>query len=601
MTPLRVAVCFAGSITISSGCGRSTVLAEPPALATEVAAKPPVRAKPTLRRVVATTYFRSETATLLRLWSDGVLEVGTQQEPEKWETMQGIDDGVGIASNRRQACVLHKTGRATCWYGRDWRTRLWSPEVIVGGRQIVARKDDVCVLVADGVTCTEAPEDKVSPTARLRERRDRQRAREAKRHGTAPPVSPSPVSPPNEDPGPPSPSYTTTPVSDIVRIAPNGWGPHGLIARDGRLLIGLDALEPVAGLAPIVDVVMLGRRNYCATDRAGRVWCDTSPRPFKPKLVDGVTDVAQLEAFLDPEYRGNVGFTACARSHSGTIRCWGSNALGRLGAGPWGESVQSERGRLVDVPAATSLSMDDGWVCVDTASEGRWCWGDGRRSPSWSMPEGVVVIEGEPVDEIAAGTGALCIRRGRQVQCSTVPSVGRLVTVPGLPPAASFVDNEYDVCVRPVSGNGVCWDDSGLRRGEAPPRTPPGPDLQRGLPWGGSELASVVVGTGTEGEGEYACARSRRGEVRCAHPVRSNNPLSKPGRERWPRIDLPEPAEQQVVIGEGGCARLRSGRVACWGEAVTLVTGHATAVPRPVEMGAPWPALPPPTPFGPTR
>ena len=586
-------VCIAASI--ATACGKvPTVEPEPtpPGAAPERATTSEATPEPSPRHVVTTTYFRSKTADLLRLWSDGSLEVGTR-EPEHWEPMQAIDDGIGVASNRRQACVLHKRGNATCWSGKDWRTRSWSPEFIVGGRQIVARKSDICVLLRDAVTCMESPIDKDSRHASLQQRRYRYLVREAKRRGTSPPARP-PVQ------EPPLPTYTTRALPDVVRMVANGWGPHGLITRDGKFLLGLDDLTEIDKLPPVSDVVMLDRWDFCAIDREGRVWCAAerhiSP---EPRLVDGISNAAQLEAFVDPE-AGTSAFTACARSDDGTIACWGSNRLGTIGSGPWGGYVKSEDALRVDVPAATTLSMVEGWVCVDTASEGRWCWGDGRASPSWSSPVGVTIIDASPVDEIAAGPSSLCVRRQSEVQCSTLPPVAGLVTVHGLPPAVSFVDNEYDLCVRALSGERVCWSEEGGRTKPALPRTPASPDRWDGLPWDPTDVAALVVGTGSEGMGEHACARSKTGEVRCRLGGfgSGSTPFAGPASDDWPSVELPEPAEQVVVIGNGACARLESGRVACWGGAAALATGHPTAVPRPVQIGSPWPALPPPTGFG---
>lgn len=155
-------------------------------------------------------------------------------------------------------------------------------------------------------------------------------------------------------------------------------------------------------LGPLAGVDLDGLTGGCAWDTRGTVRCDDFARPI------AVDDVHDLDA-------GPVH--ACARRADGTVRCWGDNARGQLGA----ESAAT--GAVVDpgLRCVTDLAVGHDHSCAALSDGSVWCWGDntlgqrGDDSPAWRGAPGQVrgvmgarrVFAGPAVSCAALGDGGL--------------------------------------------------------------------------------------------------------------------------------------------------------------------------------------------------
>jgi alpha-tubulin suppressor-like RCC1 family protein len=68
---------------------------------------------------------------------------------------------------------------------------------------------------------------------------------------------------------------------------------------------------------------------------------------------------------------------SCARSTSGTVRCWGSNADGALGTGMPGDSLVPVA--VFGLEDATAVSAGWAFGCALRRGETPVCWGDDHR------------------------------------------------------------------------------------------------------------------------------------------------------------------------------------------------------------------------------
>ena len=74
---------------------------------------------------------------------------------------------------------------------------------------------------------------------------------------------------------------------------------------------------------------------------------------------------------------------SCARKDDGSVRCWGSNALGSLGDGKGGPSAPDSPAPVVvaGILDASSkladLALEDATACLRATDGNVFCWGDG--------------------------------------------------------------------------------------------------------------------------------------------------------------------------------------------------------------------------------
>ncbi len=161
----------------------------------------------------------------------------------------------------------------------------------------------------------------------------------------------------------------------------NGWGELG----DGTLQ-QRDAPVAVTGLSGVVDIAT-GWDQTCAVEADGSVWCwgrddtgqtgdgnwikDPNPHdhPDSMRLTPTSVDVPAARAVTIAFDHG------CALLVGGTVRCWGDNSDGQIGAG-----TTSAQPRLpTPVHGLTNvvqISAGRGHTCAVRDDGSAWCWGD---------------------------------------------------------------------------------------------------------------------------------------------------------------------------------------------------------------------------------
>lgn len=246
-----------------------------------------------------------------------------------------------------------------------------------------------------------------------------------------------------------------------------------------------------------------------------------------------VTDLGYVKALSAGD-----GHT-CAILGDGTMRCWGANDRGQLGDGSFEDRLQPVE--VSGAAYAKDVSCGAAHTCAVAADGLVACWGRGDSGQLghgdfddqnvWTTIEAI-----ELVTNVAAGGAHSCARVGDgTVACWGANDAGQL----GTPPAALVNPLPFQV--------------SGL------------------------DLVSDIRAGGTS-----TCVRLGDGTLRCFGN-------GEPGAKPVAQVAL---ADSFEVSNEGGCARVASGEVSCWGQppgASDEVGGQsaATAVGGMTDFAAP--------------
>lgn len=373
--------------------------------------------------------------------------------------------------------------------------------------------------------------------------------------------------------------------------------------------LGFDAASQadagvVCTTVPCVVGLTAGGRHTCARLSDGTVRCwgnDTTgqlgvgllddggfegtPLPT-PQPVTGLGGAAQISA-SGPASEQHM---TCARLEDAAVDCWGDNRSGHLGQGeaapqdtlphptPLRVSVEASR---VDVGPTTA--------CAVTPSGGMWCWGLnsagqlGRTlatgETSSPVPAPVQLPSGTTVTAGATGSQHTCaLTTGGEVLCWGAGGNGRLgrdapsvdpvpAPVPGLTGVTSVATaRDYTCAVR--AGKIVCW---GSLPADAGATTAP---VEVPMPGGATALQ---VSTSAH----HACAVLDGGSVACWGQNLWGECGMRMLDDGTPDLSVAQPAlvegaEGVVEVQVGGasnpvnapghsCARLRDGRMVCWG------------------------------------
>lgn len=316
----------------------------------------------------------------------------------------------------------------------------------------------------------------------------------------------------------------------------NGSGQLG----DGRLDHGTQCA---------LDFTMRGPPAIAVAD------CSAAPVP-----VTGLTGLAQI---------GAGPALSCARDGR-RLWCWGAGGL----VGDGGTTVRAAPFTVLDVGAGTTLlDLDVGTdhACAVRGDGRALCWGEnsaGQIGDGTSTARRAPVL-GQATDlvDVAAGMRFTCgVHADGTISCWGANQDGQLgdrstatratpARVAGLDRATALAGTSRDACARTSTGSVVCW---GLRR--------PAPATIAGL----TSVAELA------GRNTQMCARTHDGAVSCWDPA--------VGTRATVALD---PA-RAIAVGTGhACAALRSGAVRCWGASNDAgQLGDGTTSPRtaPVEV-----------------
>lgn len=322
-----------------------------------------------------------------------------------------------------------------------------------------------------------------------------------------------------------------------------------------------------------------GRRTCLRRGGALRCWGAARYGSLGPAVTMSSTPVPTalpgLGGAVEVAFGENHG---CARMAGGTVRCWGSNAVGQLGnnkatgtspapvtvsglsgvtaiaaggdhtcviiAGGvkcWGDEFGAKP-RAIAVAGATAIAVAGSHACALVRGGAVECWGAnnehqlGAGRGHAQEPRPVPGLTG--VDEIAASGDYSCARRGGQVSCWGENDSAQLgdpsrkdrakpVRVSGLDDAVALALGESHACALRETGQVVCWGGASI----GPFGSPQGcPKASRAEEVGPGRIAEI--------------------KVFCAAP------MPVPGLSKV----------TQLVHGmEHACALTRSGAVECWG------------------------------------
>lgn len=359
------------------------------------------------------------------------------------------------------------------------------------------------------------------------------------------------------------------------------WGGNS----DGQLAQGSaprDRAEPstVSGLSDAVQIVAK-EHGVCAVRATGAVacwgdplWWDGEGGPSgdpvsSPREVQGIVDARQVVIAMN---------LACVRRRSGSVGCWGSN---RAVLGASASEVSSSLVAVPSVTDATGLAAGESHVCALRRDGTVWCWGDenievrarpnNRRGEAEEIgigPAPTVLPGVTRAAWLAAGGYQTCVREDASpgVLCGgRWVSFGRLALAPAQSPSAIAAIANTDVvalgsecsCVSTPDRRVRCW--CARREGAIGARSET-PQFVAGL--------RAVVGLAVAED--HACAVDEAGDVLCWGDNGRGQlgwPTPRGARSRVASrvAQLAGPAAEVAVGREFSCARLRDGRVQCWG------------------------------------
>jgi alpha-tubulin suppressor-like RCC1 family protein len=258
----------------------------------------------------------------------------------------------------------------------------------------------------------------------------------------------------------------------------------------------------------------------------------------------------------------------CARRRSDQIACWGDNSWGQLGIAT-APASSSVRVPVVGVEDAEQvIARGDDSTCLVLADGTLACWGNfnayavvhEESGHGRAAPERRIVV----ATQVARATAACVLLRGGEVRCWDGTGRLRVLTrgVRQLAGSAAYT------CALRGGGTVSCW-----YSGETIPRP------VRGL----KGARALAVGL------SHACALLERGQVACwgkNHHGQLGLGSSGPRVDRPRRVPGLRDVAEIVAASEHTCARLRSGRVRCWGNCLDgqCSDGSRRIIRGPVEI-----------------
>ena len=528
---------------------------------------------------------------------DGELGDGTAQDRRVFTPVVGLADAVELVCGYHHSCVRHKSGEVSCW-GRSYHGELGSgttdpthvPVKVTGlaeVEQLGAGDGFACARVkggkvwcwgtaADGRLGTGETEGVQAAPAAVKELSDAKQLGVGRAHACAVKGSGELVcwgenargqlGRGDEVTGSSSTPVVVAGLAGVTLVAGGGnhtcalteaglrcWGSidYGQVgngAKESGKMAGTP--QEVKGELGEVRQLALGTTRSCVVLGSGEVKCwgynnyaanllqvgSEEEAVLEPAVVQGVAGVTQLATSYDH---------ACVLATGGKLSCWGSQSYGKLGIGPmnWDQGPKTASENVAELTGEASVKAEfppDPEAALEFAPH--LAVGD-KHVCSVTVDGKVVCFGSNSEGELGIG--------------STQPrSSGAALPVAGLTDATQVSANLGRTCARRANGEVACW--GKLLGGSS----------SLPLPVAGlTEAAEVAVG-GTA-DTFFACARKADGTVWCW----GGNHAGQCGTGERSNEDVPSPVQVQGLEGavqlaagySTACARLGSGKVACWG------------------------------------
>ncbi len=326
--------------------------------------------------------------------------------------------------------------------------------------------------------------------------------------------------------------------------------------------------------------IALGVALLCG---AGCTW-STKPSQSPSKPTPGpVTPTpqpkAQPQAAPNPFLQVASRFQhSCARRKAGDVLCWGKNTYGQLGNG--GRTDSPRLSKVRGLKGVKQVEVGRDFSCALRTSGAVACWGnnedgqlgDGRGGSPGAMSLDVVAVRGlKGARQISVGEYHGCaLTSDAKVKCWGNAENGQIsddsqrvfaspMTIDRLGPIKQMASGGNHVCALETSGKVKCWG----RNTEG----------QLGDGKSGSRIKAVEVqgirdGVALASGDNHTCVQRKNGTVWC-WGSNSDGQLGMKATGKKHNTPIPVEGLQQVAQIAGGdrhnCARLKTGRVVCWG------------------------------------
>jgi alpha-tubulin suppressor-like RCC1 family protein len=403
--------------------------------------------------------------------------------------------------------------------------------------------------------------------------------------------------------------------------ASRGWvrlgrwlGINGLMVSllAASLAGGLGRASPAHAQTVTAAQISTGAGHTCALTSNGGVkcWGDNT----EGQLGNGANTNSSMPVDVVGLTSGVVAVSAgrehtCALTSSGSVKCWGYNALGQLGNGDFGNLTFSNV--PVDVvgltTGAVAITTGREHTCALTSSGGIKCWGGNSEGQLGNGIFGGTSATPLPVDVVGLTSGGVAISAGWEHTCVLISggglkcwgrnSVGQLgngtsgnttdsnlpVDVSGLTSGVVAVSaGEDHTCALNSGGGLVCWGEND--EGELGDGT----NTDSNVPVGVSGLASGVLAVSAGYD--HTCALISGGSLKCwGENFRGQLGNGVTGVSSNTPIDVSGLASGVVAVSGGSrhtCAVTASGGAKCWGSNFDgqLGTGTTTDSNVPVDV-----------------
>jgi alpha-tubulin suppressor-like RCC1 family protein len=259
--------------------------------------------------------------------------------------------------------------------------------------------------------------------------------------------------------------------------------------------------------------------------------------------------------------------SACAMSTFGTLRCWGNNANGALGA-------KYAKGNATS--AQTAATLTGAWVAPSNVATGQRhiCWLDNNKT---------VKCQG------ANASGQL--GNGANTDSSTPVQVSVITGAAANTQATQVVTGSNHSCALLVNRNVKCWGANNVKQLGTPASTVVNSNTPVDVPDLANDVRQLASG------GEHTCAIRANGDVICwgsdSYGELGDGTIA--AFKGTVAVDNLAGNAKEVTTGiSHSCALLTNGSVRCWGANTygQLGTGGTTNATRPVTVaGLPRPAI----------